>query len=177
MLKFKLVGLIFFGVLFFLPFSSVKAQEEKPLQTEQTINKNSRPSLLSELDLTAGQIRDIRRINRENRPLRRLAQQRLRQANRDLDEAIYADNLDDAEIRLRVAELQNAQIKVIKARSTSELAVRGVLTGRQLAKFRELRRKFMENNEMRPNRRRRNLGNFSNRRLNNRQRQSPAPNN
>jgi hypothetical protein len=47
--------------------------------------------------------------------------------------------------------LQNAQIEVIKLRSTSELAVRRILTAQQLAKFRELRQKFMENTERRPN--------------------------
>lgn len=180
-MKLKLVGLIFFGFLFLFPLSSVKAQEEeKPLEAGRTIDKNDknrRPNLLSELNLNQEQIREIRRVNQENRPLIRLAQQRLREANRNLDEAIYADSIDEADLQTRIKELQNAQIEIIKARSSSELAVRRVLTVQQLAKFRDLRRRFMENNAARPNQRPKGLRNFSNRRFNNRRQPLPAPNN
>lgn len=167
--KFKIVTAIFFGVLFFFPPSAVQAQEEKPLEFEQKSNRKPRPNLLAELNLTSEQIREIRRINQENRPSIRLAQQRLRDANRNLDKAIYADNIDEAALQILVRELQNAQIEVIKLRSTSELAVRRILTAQQLAKFRELRQKFMENTERRPNSHPRPLRNFPNRRFGNRQ--------
>lgn len=175
--KFAVGTVVIFGIVFFGSFSAVVAQVEKPLENERKIERNRRPNLLSELDLTEEQIRSIRRINRENRPLQRSAQQRLREANERLDEAIYADNTDEIQVQSRVKDLQNAQVELIKTRSASELAVRRILSVQQLAKFRDLRRKFAENGESRPIRQARRLRNFNNRRFNNRQRQLPAPNN
>jgi Spy/CpxP family protein refolding chaperone len=100
--KFKIVTAIFFGVLFFFPPSAVQAQEEKPLEFEQKSDRKSRPNLLAELNLTSEQIREIRRINQENRPSIRLAHERLRDANRNLDKAIYADNIDEAALQILV---------------------------------------------------------------------------
>lgn len=177
MKKFVNAAVVFIGLLLFGVFSAVSAQTEQPFDNERRVERNRRPNLLAELDLTDEQIRSIRRINRENRPLLRLAQQRLREANDNLDAAVYADNIDETQVQTRLKDLQNAQIEIVKTRSASELAVRRILTVQQLAKFRELRRRFAENVESRPNRPGRRLRNFNNRRFNNRQRQMPAPNN
>ncbi len=65
----KLMAVTFFGVLFFLPVSVIKAQADKPLEIEQKAETHLRPHLLTELKLTTEQISEIRRINRENKPL------------------------------------------------------------------------------------------------------------
>ena len=68
--------------------------------------------------------------------------QRLHNANRALDEAIYADTVDEAAFQSRLKEVNQAQAEVARLRFTNELAVRKILTADQLARFRDLRRRF-----------------------------------
>ena len=103
-----------------------------------------RPNLMRELGLSVDQMQQIRRINQTRKPQMDEAMKRLRDANRALDEAIYADNVDDSAFQTRLKELQQAQSEVARLRFTSELAIRKVLTPDQLARFRELRRRFEE---------------------------------
>src|SRR5207237_5219391 len=65
-----------------------------------------------------------------------------RDANRSLDQAIYADNINEDEIQTRLKEMQMAQAEVVKLRNMRELAVRKILTQEQLTKFRQLREEF-----------------------------------
>ena len=111
------------------------------------MNAQMRPNLMRQLGLSQDQIKKIRQINQERRPQLRAAQDRLREANRNLDQAIYADIADDAEIQARLKEVQTAQADVIRLRSLTELAVRKNLTPEQLARFRSVRQQFMERKE------------------------------
>ncbi|HXG83225.1 MAG TPA: periplasmic heavy metal sensor [Pyrinomonadaceae bacterium] len=175
--KFNLIGALFLAAFLAFSFSPVKAQDESaPEVSNRQPGGNRRPNLLAELNLSPEQIREIRRVNREDRFARRAAQQRLREANRNLDQAIYSDTVDEANIQLLVKELQAAQTEAIKFRTASELAVRKILTSQQLAKFREMRSQFQMQNRMRPNPRPKRPRNLPNRRLNN-QPQKPPPNN
>jgi len=103
-----------------------------------------RGNVLRELGLTGEQAQAIRRINQERRSALDAAGRRLREANRSLDEAIYADTADDSLIKTRLAELQSAQSEAASLRFEKELAIRRVLTPEQLVRFRDLRRKFEE---------------------------------
>ncbi len=145
--------LIFIALLLAISFSTVRAQDEMPPTDEpnQNFNRKPRPNLLAELDLSREQIQQIRRINREKQTLRRAAQMRLDEAKRNLDEAIYADVANETEVQSQLKEVQLAQAEVFKIRSTTEFAVRKVLNPEQLSKFREIRRRFMERLENRPN--------------------------
>ncbi|HEY2847452.1 MAG TPA: hypothetical protein VGI80_06520, partial [Pyrinomonadaceae bacterium] len=66
-------------------------------------------------------------------------QQRVREANQALDRAIYADNVDENEVKARLNDLQQAQAEIARIRFTNELAIRRILTPEQLAHFRDLR--------------------------------------
>lgn len=103
-----------------------------------------RPNLFRELGLTPDQIAQIKGINIERKPLMEEATKKLREANRNLDMAIYADSPSDADVQARLEEYRQAQAEVVRLRFMSEFAVRKVLTPEQLVKFRELRRKFAE---------------------------------
>lgn len=103
---------------------------------------NNRQNLLRQLNLSREQIQLIRRNNMARRPLMTAAQSRLREANRQLDQAIYADIIDEAAISARTLEAQEAQSDLIRLRSEGELAIRKVLTPDQLRVFRELRERF-----------------------------------
>ena len=74
------------------------------------------------------------------------AQRRFRDANRKLDEAIYADHLDETVINERIREVQLSQADLVKLRSTNELSIRKILTPGQLNRFRRLRQSFEEAN-------------------------------
>jgi Spy/CpxP family protein refolding chaperone len=101
-----------------------------------------RPNLLAELGLSPEQVQQIRKMNQERRPLMMRAQRRMREANRDLDIAIYADNFSDADFQARLKEFQAAQADMARLRFESEMSVRKVLTAEQIVKFRQLRAEF-----------------------------------
>lgn len=153
MKRFNFLGLIFIGLLMVFSFSAVFAQDEMPPDSaNRQADRERRPNLLAELDLTQEQRQQIRRINTEKRPLMRDAQQRLRDANRNLDRAIYADNINESEIQARLKDVQTAQTEMSKIRFTNELAIRRVITAEQVSKFRALRERFAQSMESNPNR-------------------------
>jgi Spy/CpxP family protein refolding chaperone len=139
-------NLILIAVLMLLSLTSARAQrlDERPPK------ENFRPQqILRELNLSKEQMQQIRRIHEEKREQMETAQMRLRDANRSLDRAIYADAVNESEIETRMKELVEAQGEVIKIRNMTELAVRKVLTQEQLARFREVREKFIKRMEER----------------------------
>ena len=178
MKKLNILTLIFVGLLLTVSLRAVKAQDETapPDAQNQNFNKNQRPNLLAELELSQEQIRQIRRINREKQPLLREAQQRLGEAKRNLDQAVYADRVDESDIQAKLKEVQMAQAEVFRVRSATEFAVRKILNPGQLVKFREVRQRFMQANGKRQNQLRNRRLNNPNRRFNNRPRQL-RPNN
>ncbi len=170
MKRFNYLSLIF-AVLLFAAFSAtVKAQNNPPPDEAVQQTAAPRPNLMAQLGLTQDQIKQIRQINQAKKPQMRAAQDRLREANRNLDQAIYADVANDVEIQARLKDVQSAHAEVIKIRSLTELAVRKILSPDQLAKFRDVREKFAqqkENNQQRMNNRRMNAPNRQNNLRNN----------
>jgi len=171
MKEIKFLSLVFAGLLIVFSSSAVKAQNEMPPTDApgKQFARQRRPNLMAELGLTQNQRQQIRRINVEKRPLLREAQQRLREANRNLDQAIYADNVIESEIQARLKDVQTAQAELIKIRLTNELAVRRLLTAEQLSKFRDLRERFSREMENNQDRRQQRRGLNLRRRFNNRQ--------
>jgi len=177
--------LIFFnflviGFLSLTFFSTVKAQEEMPRSDappKEFNNPPPRPNLLRELGLSREQTQQIRQFNQSRKSLMMEAQSRVRDATKNLDQAIYADSLNEGEIASRLKELQNAQAEIAKLRSFNELEVRKLLTPAQLAKFREIRQQFAEMREKNGGRRANSSGaanpNAPNRRFNRQLRKIP----
>jgi Spy/CpxP family protein refolding chaperone len=154
MKKFNFFSLILVGFLIVISFLPAKAQDETPNASNQQTDGERRPKLLEQLNLSAEQIQQIRRINIEKKPLLREAQNRLREANRNLDRAIYADNSNENDIQASIKEVQKAHSEVIRIRSLNELAVRRILTAEQLVKFRDFRERNMTEKNNRQNQRR-----------------------
>jgi len=160
-----------FTVLSLLTFAGIIAaqdvQDEPPPRENQ---KKERPNLLRELDLSREQVQQIREINQTNRRELRAAQQKVGEARRNLDQAIYAEKEDDANVQIKLREFQDAQAEAARLRADTEFQIRKVLTPEQLVRFRELRQNFEEHKNNRgqnPNRfRMRNQ--FRNKPLNNR---------
>ncbi len=104
--------------------------------------QDPRGNALRQLGLSQEQVQQIRRITVERRPIMEAAQLRFREANKALDAAIYADQVNEHDIDECLKAVQLAQAETAKVRSMNELAVRKILTPDQLIRFRELRRRF-----------------------------------
>ena len=126
-----------------------KAVEPRPEIRQPNPNRprDNQGNMLRQLGLSSEQIQQIRRIKMEQRPSMDEAQRRFREANRALDEAIYADQVNDADFQARLSDVQAAQGEVQRLRFMNELAVRRILTQEQLVKFRELRERFEQARE------------------------------
>ncbi|HSK71202.1 MAG TPA: periplasmic heavy metal sensor [Pyrinomonadaceae bacterium] len=166
MFKFKL---IFVSLILMLSFSAANAQEGPDNPPPDRFDGQNRPNLMRELGLTPEQVQQIRFINGENRDKMRDAQFRLREAHRNLDQAIYADKVDEQLVRTRLRELVEAQAEIARIRTMTELAIRKVLTPEQLIRFRELRQRFAERRQNRQARPQDFLRNKPNQKFNKRQ--------
>jgi Spy/CpxP family protein refolding chaperone len=141
----------FFLIVFLLSFvfpafsSAVTAQEPgmPPPSAADQNDKRGEP-LFRQLNLSPEQIEQIRVINRETREQMRGVVQKQRDARRALDAAIYADNSSSAEVEQRAREFAEAQAAVSKLRARTEFRIRQILSAEQLARFRVLRRRAIE---------------------------------
>ncbi|CAN5333827.1 hypothetical protein BH20ACI2_BH20ACI2_17030 [soil metagenome] len=127
--------------------ASVLAQEAtEPQGGQHQPRRQNNPgaNILRQLDLNREQMQQIRQFNVRRQPLMEAAQRRFREANRRLDEAIYADQLVEGEVQDRIKDVQLSQAELIRLRSMSELSIRKILTPDQLNKFRRLRQRFDE---------------------------------
>ncbi len=158
----NLKSLIILVCLLIFPAVFVNAQDlqERPNNDRPNIQPRR---LLEQLGLSREQIQQIRRINQEKQPLMQAAQEKLREANRALDLAIYAETPNEEEVKNRLKDVQMAHAEVLRIRTVMEFEVRKVLTPEQLAKFKSLREEFMkrmeerqQENNNRPNQRRNN---------------------
>jgi len=114
------------------------ATQQPPTQ-EETPAADAAAALLSQLNLSAEQVAQMRQIREQSVPQAQALTRRFNQARRALDEAIYADALDESLVEQRARELAEAQAAVIRNRAQTELRVRRVLTPEQLQTFRDLR--------------------------------------
>lgn len=117
--------------------SAQNATQQQP--SEEAPAAADAASLLSELNLTAAQVTQMREIREQSVPQARELTRRLNQARRALDESIYSDTADEALVEQRAREVSEAQAAVVRLRAQTELRVRRVLTPEQLQTFRDLR--------------------------------------
>ena len=122
-------------------------QEGPPAGPERRPAGDDRPDMLAQLGLTPEQIQQFQRLNVQHRPLMNEAQRRMREANRELDMAIYADTVSDDDVRAKVRAFQDAQAELNRLRFGHELNIRKILTHEQLIRFREMRRRFAESRQ------------------------------
>ncbi|HZI20642.1 MAG TPA: Spy/CpxP family protein refolding chaperone [Pyrinomonadaceae bacterium] len=102
--------------------------------------RGARGELLRSLGLTPEQRQRLREIRRQSEPEVRALNRRVGLARRALNEAVYAETLDERMVEERAGELAAAQAALVRLRALNEVRVRQVLTPEQLRTFRELRR-------------------------------------
>jgi Spy/CpxP family protein refolding chaperone len=136
------------GFAFALLFTPALRAQNPPAAPAQEgaaaqANPNDPVSLLMQLNLSPDQIAQMRAIQRENGPQARALNQRLNQARRALDEAIYSDAVDEALVEQRARDVAEAQAALVRLRAQTELRVRRLLTPEQLETFRQLRQQAL----------------------------------
>jgi Spy/CpxP family protein refolding chaperone len=99
---------------------------------------------ISELNLTPEQRQQIRSIRQNNKAARMAIGERLREANAKLDEAMNADNPDEAVIDQRLRDVAAAQSAAMRMRLLTEVRIRRVLTVQQRETLRLLQRQARE---------------------------------
>lgn len=123
--------------------------------------------LIGRLNLTPDQIKKIREIRQQSAEEMRASRQRMGRAQFDLDEAIYADSVDEAAIEAHARDLAAAQVAVARLRALTELRIRRVLTPEQLNLLREIRHEARERGRERMRDLRQNPSAFQQRRRSN----------
>ncbi|MEJ7615779.1 MAG: Spy/CpxP family protein refolding chaperone [Pyrinomonadaceae bacterium] len=101
---------------------------------------NQHFNLLEVLNLTPEQRVQVRAIRQEHEGSTRAAMKRRARAQRALEEAIYADPVDEAAIDARSRDLADAHAEMVRSRTQVELRIRRLLTTEQLSRFRAFRR-------------------------------------
>ena len=152
----KLTGLVFAALLSSIALFSnatLAAGQQSPGDPPQTQSTQTNPQgdPIRQLNLTADQVEKIRAIREQNKDERFALNQRLRRAQRALDDAIQADNSSEALIEERAHELADAQAAATRMRAITEIRIRRVLTPEQLIKLRALRQQAQNLREERRN--------------------------
>ena len=139
-----LVALVLTALLFLFAPAQARAQvgnanANAQGEGEQQGTGEQNANLADQLKLTPEQVGKIAEIREQTKEERRLVNQRVRQAQRALEEAIYSDSANEALIETRSRELSTAQAEAVRMRSRMDLKVRSVLTPEQLTTLRSIR--------------------------------------
>ena len=97
------------------------------------------PDPIEQLRLTPEQRQAIRQIVAETKVERQTTNQRLREANAALDQALDAEPTDENLVEQRVNELATAQTAQLRLRIRTEMKIRRILHPEQIATLRRLR--------------------------------------
>lgn len=153
-MKHRLQILIFLATLVFVCVISVAGQTMQGQSAPQMPPGPSGGDPIRQLNLTPEQRDQIRLIREANREERATINQRVRETNRSLEEALDTDSPDELLVEQRVREAAAAQASAMRMRIISEVKIRRVLTPEQRVLLRGLRKQAQE---ARGERRRENL--------------------
>lgn len=137
-------------LLFTLSPAGVRAQDDSATPQRETRRDGGRfRGLRQRLNLTPEQLEQIKAIREQNKEEWRTVRQRINQAQRALDEAIYADQTDEAMVEARARDVAEAHSAMARMRALMELKIRRVLTPEQLNTLRTLRQQRAAEREQR----------------------------
>ena len=125
-------------ILAALPLFAQTPTPEQPPPGMQGRNFGGDP--IRELNLTAEQREQIRTIREQNRAERATINQRVRETNRALEEALDSDSPDQSVLEQRIQEVSAAQAEAMRMRIKTEVKIRQVLTNEQRIMLKEMRR-------------------------------------
>jgi Spy/CpxP family protein refolding chaperone len=119
----------------------IKAQSPTPQNPSEPAQGQRQGNELAQLNLSPEQIEKIRGINAELKDQRQAANQKLRQSQRALNEAVESPTPDETMISQRSHDLADAQANAIRVRSLAESRILQVLTPEQRVRLREMRQR------------------------------------
>jgi len=122
-------------VLMLSAYSISSAQDPQ----SNSVAPQDAPDLLGRLRLSPDQIQRIRLIQRDTKDERAAIGQRLREANRALEESLDIENVDESVIDQRMQEVNAAQNAQLRLRIQTELRIRRILNPEQRAMLKDIR--------------------------------------
>jgi Spy/CpxP family protein refolding chaperone len=128
-----LLALILFAV------SSAYGQGQQQPAPEQSQKIGQMEDPVRQLNLSPEQREKIRSIREQTKSERVALNERVREANRALEEVLDTDNPDEALVEQRTHDVAVAQAAAMRMRILTEVRIRRVLTAEQLAIWRTLR--------------------------------------
>lgn len=125
-------------------YAQTPAPEQRPVATQQ---RNFSGDPVRHLNLTPEQREQIRTIREQSRSERTAINQRVRETNKALEDALDSDAPDQSVIEQRIQEVSLAQAAAMRIRIMTEVKIRQVLTAQQRTMLREMRRNVHERRE------------------------------
>ena len=142
------IAIAFVAFLVFAAGPSITAQTpEQPSAPAPQGNVGGDP--VRQLNLTPEQRELIRAIREQSREERATVNQRVREANKALEEALDAEAADQVLVEQRIQEVAAAQAAAMRMRIMTEVKIRQVLNAEQRTILRVLRRNVHERRERR----------------------------
>lgn len=127
------------ALLFFVAVSSIHGQvQQQQAQPEQS-QQSQVDDPVRQLNLSPEQRERIRSIREQTKAERVAINERLRETNRALEEALNVDNPDEAVVEQRMRDVAAAQAASMRMRILTEVRIRRVLNSEQLNILRTLR--------------------------------------
>lgn len=131
-------------VVAMLALAAAQVSGQTPQQQQQqsapdTQQGNFGGDPIRQLNLTPEQREQIRAIREGNKVERATINQRVREANQALEEALDSDQPDEAVVDQRMRDLVAAQSAAMRMKISTEVRIRRVLTREQLVILRNLR--------------------------------------
>ena len=136
-------------LVFGLVLSSKLSMMSTPVVAQEPQAAPQGPDLIEQLRLTPEQRQRIRAIREQSKNERMTVNQRLRESNLALEEALDSDNLDENLVEQRIRDVSAAQAAQLRMRIHNEVQIRRVLSADQIATWRLLRQRALPNNPRR----------------------------
>jgi Spy/CpxP family protein refolding chaperone len=133
------------GLLAVLVFTAVPIIHGQTDQQQAAIPEAQRDTdPIRQLNLTPEQREQIRSIREQGKTERAAINERVRDANRELEAALDSDNPDESVVEQRVRDVAAAQVAAMRMRILTEIRIRRVLTTEQRNILRSLQRQARE---------------------------------
>lgn len=140
-------------LVFLVAVPAAFGQEGQPAGQQTPVAPESQPGgggdPIRQLNLTPEQREQIRSIRENNKEERAAINQRLRETNRALDEALNAEDPIEGVIEQRVRDVAAAQAAAMRMRVLTEIRIRRVLTLEQRKLLRSLQQQVRESRQER----------------------------
>jgi Spy/CpxP family protein refolding chaperone len=140
--------LMIFSVVILLATVALGQAAQQPVAGPETM-RPADGDPIRQLNLTPNQREQIRAIRENNQNERAATAQKLREANRALEQALNSESPDEAIVQQRLKDVAEAQASQMRMRVLTEVRIRRVLTAEQRLLLQSLQQQARENRRQR----------------------------